>query len=68
MIEMIKNRIVSLKGKKICFRYNGSRNQVDEFSGVISDCFKFVFTIDVGGITRSFSYSDVLIGSLEVNI
>ena len=50
------------------FRYNGSRNQIEEFSGKITACYKFVFIIDTGDIVKSFSYSDVLIGALDIDI
>lgn len=68
MIDKIRERMVSFKGRKLKFKYNGSRNQVEEFNGVISSCYKFVFVIDVGNMKRSFSYTDVLIGVLEVDI
>ena len=68
MINKIKNDILLLKGKRIKFRYNGSRNQIEEFEGVITYCYNFVFIIDLGNINKSFSYSDVLIGTLSVNI
>lgn len=68
MIELIRNRVVKYVGKDIMFRYNGSRNQIDEFSGRIVNCYKYVFIIDTGSFVRSFSYSDVLIGALEIDI
>ena len=68
MIDKVKEKIIELKGKKIRFRYNGSRNQIEEFEGVIINCYKSLFTIKVEQITKSFSYSDVLIGILDVNI
>ncbi len=68
MISKVRDNIQSLIGKQIRFRYNGSRNQIEEFEGVITNCYSFVFTISTGGINRSFSYSDVLTGVLDVNI
>ena len=68
MIEKIRNNIIELKGKKIKFRYNGSRNQIEEFEGVITNCYNYVFLISLGYINKSFSYSDVLIGNIDVNI
>ena len=59
---------MSLKDKKIRFRYNGSRNQIEEFDGVILNCYNYVFVIGTDSIDRSFSYSDVLIGTLELDI
>ena len=68
MIEKIRNNIIELRGKKIKFRYNGSRNQIEEFEGIIVNCYSYVFIIDLGDSKKSFSYSDVLIGNLDVNI
>lgn len=68
MIDNIRNKILGFIGKEIRFRYNGSRNQIEEFSGVIVNCYKAVFIIDVNGLIKSFTYSDVLIGNLEIDI
>ena len=68
MIEKVREKIIFLKNKKVKFRYNGSRNQVEEFEGIITDCYNYVFIINLGNMNKSFSYSDVLIGVLDVNI
>lgn len=68
MIDKVRDQIINLRGRKIKFRYNGSRNQIEEFEGVIIGCYSFVFVVDVDSFARSFSYSDVLIGTVEVNI
>jgi len=68
MIKNIKEDILSYKGKNINFRYNGSRNQIEEFSGVIDNCYAAIFTIKLNDRIRAFSYSDVLIGMLEINV
>ncbi|MDO4368975.1 MAG: Veg family protein [bacterium] len=68
MIDRVRSKIFSFEGKTIKFRYNGSRNQVEEFEGIILKCYNYVFVVSVQGVNRAFSYSDVLIGTLEVNI
>ena len=68
MISKIKDKMIDLKGKNLIFRCNGSRNQIEEFEGCIVECYNSVFVIKTNGLSRSFSYSDVLIGVLEVNI
>ena len=68
MIGKVRDGIIDLRGKKIKFRYNGSRNQIEEFEGIIINCYSYVFVIDLGNSRKSFSYSDVLIGNLDVNI
>lgn len=68
MIEIVRKRVSAYLNKEIMFRYNGSRNQIEEFSGQIIACYKFVFIIDTGTIVKSFSYSDVLIGVLDIDI
>ena len=68
MIEKVKQKVCTLKGKRIRFRYNGSRNQIEEFEVVIVDCYNYVFVIATDKVNRSFSYSDVFIGVLELNV
>ena len=68
MINKVREDLLKYKGKKIKFRYNGSRNQIEEFEGVIKECYDNILVIDLVYINKSFSYSDILIGTLEVNI
>ncbi len=69
MIDEIKKNVESKKGKKLKFKYNGARNQVEEFDGEIVDAYHFVFTIKTGEeveLIKSFTYSDVLTETLEI--
>lgn len=66
MINKVRNDITKLVGKKLQFRYNGSRNQVDVFTGFINACYNYIFIIYDGKSNRSFSYVDVIIGNLEI--
>ncbi len=66
-IEKIKYVISNHIGDTINFRYNGSRNQIEEFSGVVLSSYPAVFTIELSsGLVRSFAYTDILIGNLEI--
>lgn len=66
MIDKIRNNIYLKKGLNHKFRYNGARNQIEEFEGFIDGVYNYIFTIKtINNITKSFSYSDVLIGNLE---
>lgn len=69
-IEKIKNFITQNMNKPIKFRYNGSRNQIEEFTGEVVGVYKFVFIIKVDGMpfTKSFSYADVLTKNLELTL
>jgi len=49
------------------FFYKGSRNQNEEFCGVISKMFPAIFVIELNDLTiKTFSYSDLLIGNLRI--
>ncbi len=68
-IEKIKNIVNENKNKVVDFKYNGSRNQTEEFRGTIENVYKAIFTIKINNdIIKSFSYTDVLIGNLEIKI
>ena len=69
MINKIKEDLVTKKGKVLKFRHNGSRNQIEEFTGVILETYNYVFTIktmDSKESIKSFTYSDILIDNLEI--
>ena len=69
ILDKIKDNVINKEGKVIHFKYNGSRNQIEEFDGVIIKCYKYVFLIKLidNGVVKSFSYSDILIGTLIIN-
>ena len=67
-IEKVKDKVNSYKGKNLKFRFNGSRNQIEEFEGTIINTYDAVFIIRLQDNQRikSFSYSDMLIKKLVV--
>ena len=67
-IDKIKDKVDLCVGKKMSFRFNGARNQIEEFTGIIEDTFPSVFIVRVIDDNRikSFSYSDVLIHKLVI--
>ena len=69
MINKIKEEVSNKKGKILRFRYNGSRNQIEEFKGIILETYNAIFTIkivDSKEEIKSFTYSDILINNLEI--
>ena len=59
------NHSIQLLERK--FVFHGSRNMLDEFTGRIIGIYPAIFTIlDSNGVLKSFSYSDLLIGNLEI--
>ena len=68
-IYKIRNNILLNKGKCLKFRFNGNRNQVEEFQGFIENVYSSVFTIrlnDNNYKIKSFTYSDILTNSLQI--
>lgn len=68
MINKVRVNIENKKNKVLKFRHNGSRNQIEEFTGTINETYDNVFTIKIidKEEIKSFSYSDVLINNLEI--
>ncbi len=69
-IEKVKIKIDSYKGQTLQFRFNGSRNQVEEFSATIIDTYPSIFLVKLedSSQVKSFSYSDVLIKKLVLTV
>ena len=69
MISKIKESLEREIGKTLHFRFNGARNQIEEFDGFIENTYNFIFTIKTIGENeriRSFTYSDILTLNLEI--
>ena len=68
MIDKVKNFVLKNKDKVCEFKLNCGRNQVSMFSGKIVETYKAIFLVQVldSREVKSFSYSDVLIGNLEI--
>ena len=49
MISKIKNDLEKEIGKPLHFRFNGARNQIEEFKGCIENTYNFIFTIQTIG-------------------
>ncbi len=66
-IDKIKKVVQENQGVPRSFIFHGSRNQIDEFHGIIMDLYPAIFTIllDDDKI-KSFSYSDILTENLEI--
>lgn len=67
MLDNVRNLVISNKGVEHLFRFNGVRNQNEEFKGRIVGIYPAVFTIELDNkVIKSFSYSDLLINNLEI--
>ena len=69
MISKIRDELTKEIGKSLHFRFNGARNQIEEFDGILENTYNFIFTIktlDEKKQIKSFTYSDILIQSLEI--
>lgn len=68
MIEKIKRELNDMKGKKVNVTINNIRNKKDELTGKIDQLYNQVFIVKGDdNLNRSFNYSDVLIGNVEIN-
>lgn len=68
-IEKVREMIENQTNREHKFKFNGSRNQVEEFSGKIVGIYPAIFiieTTDDFSRIKSFSYSDILTNSLEI--
>lgn len=66
-IEKIKNNIDNNLGESVKVVYNGSRNKKEEYSGVITETYNYIFIIKTRSEeTKSFSYRDILTNTLEI--
>ena len=66
-INVVKNQILSLKGREIEMDINRGRKKIDRVSGTIQDVYPSVFTVrlkQANNQLQTFSYYDVLCGNV----
>ena len=67
MLDTVKKLVILNKDVEHLFRFNGVRNQSEEFLGKIVGVYPAIFIIELNNnIIKSFSYSDLLIKNLEI--
>ena len=64
-LEQAKKRILMLSGMRIKIKVNRGRNRMATYLGCISATYPAVFTFEGDGVRLSFSYSDVLTGTVR---
>lgn len=65
-IELTKNEINSKVGKKVYITVYGMRNKIDRYEGTIKNIYPNIFTIDINGKEKSFSYRDIITKDIKI--
>ena len=67
MLEKIKKMIIDKEGLNIKININNIRNKSEVIIGKVTEIYDRVFILDCSdGIKRSFNYSDILTGTIEI--
>lgn len=66
MVSDIKKELERNIGKKVRITVYGMRNRREVVVGIIKEVYPNIFTVSSRDISKSFSYSDVLIGDIKI--
>jgi len=70
-LGLIKDRILSIKGKAVDITINHGRKKINNYSGIVENIYPSVFTIKILDNERvksvTCSYSDVLCGDVKID-
>ena len=67
MIDKIRLKIESLKGKPLKIKVDIGRNKFEEYEGKIIETYKKVWLFKTNNNIKSFSYADVLIKTVVIS-
>lgn len=68
-LDRIREEIKEIEGEILHFKFNGSRNQIEEFDGKIIETYKSIFVVKLDkkdNNVKAFSYSDLVTSNLEI--
>ena len=68
-VDKVRDEVKSQEGKILHFKFNGSRNQIQEFDGEIIETYHSIFVVKLvdDNNIKSFSYNDLITSSLEIS-
>lgn len=58
--HVIRENLSIHKGERVLVKVYGMRNKNDSFVGILKDIYPQIFTVEVGPMTKSFSYSELI--------
>jgi uncharacterized protein Veg len=67
-IYQAKEFIKSNYGRRVLIKILGIRNKIDMVEGIISECYSHVFIVRTKFGNKSFTYTDVLVGNINVSV
>lgn len=67
-IYQAKEFIKSNYGRRVLIKILGIRNKIDMVEGIISECYSHVFIVRTKFGNKSFTYTDVLVGNINVDV
>ncbi len=66
-LDTARSKVKSYLGVPLKFIYRGARNQIEEFNGIITNCYKSIFIIETNThVIKSFSYNDFIIKNIKI--
>lgn len=57
---VIRENLSTHKGERVLVKIFGMRNKTDSFIGTLKDIYPQIFTVEVNGSIRSFSYGELI--------
>ena len=67
-IYQAKEFIKSNYGKRVIVKVLGIRNKIELVEGIISECYSHVFIVKTKFGSKSFTYTDVLVGNIKITL
>lgn len=65
-INIAKEEIKSMLGRKVLVKVYGMRNKINSYEGVINAIYPNIFTIKNDREEKSFTYADLITGEIKI--
>ena len=68
-VDKVREEVELKTGEVLHFKFNGSRNQIQEFDGKIIETYSAIFVVKLVNEDniKSFSYNDLITSNLEIS-
>ncbi len=67
-IEKVKSEIKGLINKSVLIKVNVGRNKYEHYEGEVKKMYPYLFTVEINGLVKSFSYADILTKDVQIKL
>ncbi len=65
-LDIVKDKLKNNLNKRVIVTVYGMRNKISRYEGILYKIYPNIFSINMDGLEKSFSYNDYITGDIKI--